>query len=94
MVAFEVDIQELILALASSPAACTVAGHTLVDRMAVVHMVVVAALVDHTVRIAARMVAACTVAEVADCIGRFQGVKSRSMFHRLCLGVLLLGRRP
>ena len=94
MVAFVVGIQELILALASTLAACTVVDHTLVDHTAVVHMVVVVALVDHTVRIVARMVVACTVVEVADCIGRFQVVKSRLMFHQLCRVVPLLGRRP
>jgi hypothetical protein len=84
VVAFEVGIQELILALASSLAACTVADHTLVDRKAVDHMVAVEALFGHTVRIVARMVVACIVVEEADCIGRFQVVKSRLMFHRLC----------
>lgn len=84
MQASEADSLVQIPALASNPAACMVADRTLVDRKVVDRTAVVVASVVHTVRIGARMVAACTVAEVAGCIGRFQVVKSRSMSHRLC----------
>ena len=71
MEASEAGIQERIRALASNPAACTVAAHIPVDRTVVDHTIAEVASADHTVRIGVRMLAvACTVVEAVACMRR------------------------
>lgn len=76
MEASEVGIQERILALASNPAACTVAAHIPVDHT-VDHTVAEVASADHTGRIEVRMLAvACTVVEAVACMRRYWAERS------------------
>ena len=70
-------IQERNLALASNPAACTVAAHIPVDHTVVDHTVAEVASADHTGCIEVRMLAvACTVVEAVACMRRYWAERS------------------
>jgi len=72
--ASEAGIQERIRALASNPAACTVAAHIPVDRTVVDHTIAEVASADHIAHTEARTLAvACTVVEAVACMRRYWG---------------------
>ena len=77
MEASEAGIQERIRALASNPAACTVAAHIPVDRTVVDHTIAEVASADHIAHTEARTLAvACTVVEAVACMRRYWAERS------------------